>query len=396
MHKLTIDQAARLALAAQGFNESRPSGRVDVRHFRRALRRMGVLQLDSVNVLVRSHYLQMFSRLGGYDRSSLDRWTARSGELFEYWGHMASLIPVGDYPLYRWRMESAEPGQRIRRLMSERPGYIETVHREVLDEGPLAAGDLDDGGERTGPWWGYAPGKLALEWLFHTGDVTAHRNRAFGRVYADPSRVIPSEVLSGRTPSEEEAYRLLLLAAARHHGVGTASDLSDYHRLHGPTARQVIRRLADEGLLETVEVEGWKQPAYLYPAAILPRERRGTALLSPFDPLVWYRDRTERLFGFHYRIEIYVPASKRIHGYFVLPFLMDGRLVGRVDLKADRANGRLLVRSTFHEPAVDVDAMAASLAKELVAMAEWLELGDVVVEPRGNAADELRRALSAG
>jgi hypothetical protein len=392
MRRLSKDQAARITLGAQGLTAARPAGRVDVRHFRRTLARMGLLQLDSVNVLARSHYLPVFSRLGAYDVGRFDRWTARSGELFEYWGHMASLLPVEDHPLFRWRMEAIEPWRQIKEIERRRPGYVEAVYREVRERGPLTVADLSDGGERTGSWWGYAPGKIALEWLFDSGRLTAYRNGSFTRFYDLPQRVIDPGILCAEAVPREAAYRVLLERSARYHGVGTAADLLDYYRLRGPLALKTLAALAAAGDLERVEVDGWKGPVYLHPEATMPR-RSGTALLSPFDPLVWNRDRVERIFDFFYRIEIYVPAPKRIHGYYVLPFLMDGRLVGRVDLKADRAAGSLLVRGSFAEPDVDRVAVAGALAAELVEMASWLGLATVAVERNGDLAQPLSRRL---
>ena len=386
---LTNDQARRIALGAQGFDTSRPTGRVDVRHFRRVLDRVGLLQLDSVNVLERSHYLPVFSRLGPYDRRAFDRWTTSSGELFEYWGHEASLIPSGRYPMFRFRMGEMKPWGSVRRLVEEQPGYIDGVLEQVANRGPLTVADLEDAGERGGPWWGYAPGKHALEWLFASGRVTAYRSPTFGRRYDMPERVLPESALEAQALDRTEAYRTLLVDAARHHGVGTVSDLADYHRLHKPTARPILEGLATEGSVIPVAVEGWRHPAYLHPAAVLPRRAAGTALLSPFDSLVWNRDRIERLFGFRYRIEIYVPKEQRQYGYYVLPFLLDGELVARVDLKADRKGRRLLVQAAHLEPGQDASRVSAPLEAELRAMASWLDLEEVVIVDRGDLARPL-------
>ena len=385
--------ARRIALAAQGFATTRPTGRVDVRHFRRVLRDVGVLQLDSVNVLSRSHYLPMFARLGPYDRVTLDRFTSNSGEVYEYWGHAASLLPAARYRLFRWRMDAFEPWGSIRNLEAEHPGYIETVYNEIASHGPIGVAQLSDPGARTGPWWGHGRGRVALDWLFASGRITAYRDHRFGRVYDLPERVIRAEYLNAPSATRDEAYRELLLLGAAHHGIGTAKDLVDYYRLKVPLARPILAELVESGELIAAEVPGWTQPAYLHPAARQPRRIRGAALLSPFDSLVWERDRTERLFGFHYRIEIYVPEPDRIHGYYVLPFLLDGSLVGRVDLKADRAGGRLWARRSFVEDDCDAAVVGRALAIELRAMAGWLNLADVVVEDRGNLATQLRAAL---
>ncbi len=388
--RLTADQARRIALAAQGFTTPRPKGRVDVRHFRRVLERVGLIQLDSVNVLERSHYLPIFSRLGPYDRSAFDRWTARSGELFEYWGHEASLIPAGLYSTFGFRMNEMKPWGSVRRLLHERPGYVEGVLQQVADRGPMTVSDLEDPGERGGPWWGYAPGKHALEWLFAKGEVTAYRTRSFARVYDLPERVLPAWAVRQPRLDETEAYRRLLVDAARHHGIGTAADLADYHRLHTPTARAILADLAAEGAVVPVDVDGWRTSAYLHPAAVLPRHARGAGLLSPFDSLIWNRDRVERVFGFRYRIEIYVPKDKRRFGYYVLPFLLDGELVARVDLKADRRGRRLLVQSAHIEPGREPARVAPALTAELRSLAAWLDLDEVEILDRGGLAAPLR------
>jgi uncharacterized protein len=394
--QLSVDQARRIALAAQGFTARRPSGRIDVRHFRRVLGHVGLLQLDSVNVLERSHYLPVFSRLGPYDRRAFDRWTTASGELFEYWGHEASLIPVEHYPTFRFRMDEMQPWGSARRLLENRPGYVDDVLDEVTRRGPLTVSDLDDPGERGGPWWGYAPGKQALEWLFASGRLTATRTPSFGRLYDLPERVVPEWARRQPAPDREGSYRRLLIDATRHHGLGTVADLADYHRLHRPTARAVLMSLAQDGLVIPTTVEGWRQPVYLSPDAVLPRRSTGAALLSPFDPLVWNRDRAARLFGFRYRIEIYVPGDQRVHGYYVLPFLLDGELVARVDLKADRKNRLLLVQAAYLEPHRDAAAVIAALGVELRSMASWLGLDDVVVGARGDLSEALRRSLIHG
>ena len=392
MRTLTNDRARRIALGAQGFATPRPVGRIDVRHFRRVLDRVGLLQLDSVNVLERSHYLPMFSRLGPYDRAALDRWTTTSGDLFEYWGHEASLIPVERYSTFRFRMGEMKPWGSVRRLLDERPGYIEAVLEQVAIRGPLTVADLDDAGERGGPWWGYAPGKHALEWLFASGRVTAYRSPTFGRRYDLPQRVVPAAMIAEPPSDQTGAYRTLLVDAARHHGVGTVADLADYHRLHKPTARPILEGLAVEGAVVPVAVAGWRHPAYLHPDAVIPRRAIGTALLSPFDSLVWNRDRVERMFGFRYRIEIYVPKPQRQYGYYVLPFLLDGDLVARVDLKADRKGRRLLVQAAHLEPGHKASKVVPPLTTELRAMAAWLGLDEVVIVDRGDLAPSLRIA----
>jgi uncharacterized protein YcaQ len=327
--------------------------------------RIGVLQLDSVNVLSRSHYLPVLARLGPYRHEALDAFTARSGEMFEYWGHVASLLPSRDHRLFRWRMEQEKPWRSVQRLERDHQGYIESVYRSVAEYGPLRTAEVEDAGSRTGPWWGYAPGKHALEWLFMKGRITAYRDRNFHRLYDLPERVLPDEHLDAPAPSFEDAYRELLVAATRHHGVGTVKDLADYYRLNANIARKVFAGLESDGRVERVEVDGWRGPVYAHPDARLARSIEGSALLSPFDSLVWERARTERLFGFHYRIEIYVPEPDRVHGYYVLPYLLDGELVGRVDLKAHRNDGVLEAKASFVEPGHDPLRVARRLARDL-------------------------------
>lgn len=393
MAAFTVTQARNIALAAQGLARPQRSGRRDRRHFRALFARLGVLQLDSVNVVVRSHYLPVFARLGPYSRDAFDAYTARSGEVFEYWGHEASLMAMEHYPLLRWRMAAMRPWGRVRALLEEAPGYVDLVHEEIARHGPLTVGELSDPGSRTGPWWGHGRGRVALDWLFARGKITAWRNGSFGRVYDLPERIIPAPLLNASEVPEREAQRRLLELAARHHGIGTAQDLADYYRLHLPTVRPLLEDLAAEGTLHRVEVNGWRHPTYLHPEATRPRLIEGSALLSPFDSLIWERDRTERLFGFRYRIEIYVPAARRTHGYYVLPFLMNGELVARVDVKAHRKDGTLEVRAAHLEDGADASLVAAALADELVAMGRWLGLDDVTVARRGHLAGALRRAL---
>lgn len=391
MRSLSASQAKRIALGAQGFLDSGPTGRVDVRHFRRVMNRVGVVQLDSVNVLARTHYLPFFSRLGAYDRTVLDRWLNDSGEVYEYWAHEASVLPIERYPLFRFRRQDVQPWRRVQELLASHPDYVESVYREVVARGPLTVSDLENPGRRTGSWWGYGSGKVALEWLFVTGRITASRTSAFTRCYDLPERRLSSEVLETTGPGRREAYRKLLVLSARHHGVGTARDLADYYRLHIPTARSILAELAKAGAIHEVEVAGWRSPVYLDPDATMARRADRTALLSPFDSLIWERDRTERLFGFRYRIEIYVPREKRVHGYYVLPFLLDGGLVARVDLKSDRGIQRLRVRAAHCEPGQDPARVASALATELRSLAHWLGLAAIEVEPVGNLAALLAR-----
>ena len=386
---LSNAQARRIALAAQGFTDRRPTGRVDRRHLRRVLDRIGLIQIDSVNVLVRSQELPLFARLGPHPRTLIDEATA-AGELFEYAVHEASHLRTEHHHLYRWKMQLPHRWPSFRRLMADRAEYIETVYEHVVANGPLVAGDLKQRVGKKGTWWDYDDGKIALEALFFVGRVTATRRpRDFARVYDITERVIPAAALAVPTMPEREARKELLALAARYHGIGTLADLADYHRMKPTDCKPLVAELVEDGRLSAVEVEGWNAPAYMDPDAALPRRVSARALLSPFDPVVWNRQRAERLFGFHYRIEIYTPAPKRRFGYYVLPFLLGDELVGRVDLKADRANRALLVQSAWSEPGVHPPEVAAELHAELSSMAAWLELDRIVVADRGDLAPTL-------
>ncbi|MGE0877172.1 MAG: winged helix-turn-helix domain-containing protein [Acidimicrobiia bacterium] len=392
---LSLAQARRIALAAQGFSQSRPNGAVDRRHVRKVFDRIGLIQIDSVNVLVRSQELPLFARLGAHRRDLLPSMAA-SGELFEYWGHEASLLPVSLHPLLRWRMDEARRGNTwhgLARLAREKPAFVEDVFDQVRDRGPIATSDLTHGNERSGTWWGWSDAKRAMEYLFWCGRITARRRpNNFERVYDIPERMIPAPILAAPTPPDDEAQRELLMIAARGHGLATATDLADYFRIKPAVARPLIASLVEDGRLEPVSVEGWRQLAYLDPNAHTPRKIDARALLSPFDSLVWERSRNERFFDFHYRIEIYTPAHKRIFGYYVLPFLLGDQLVARVDLKADRQASALLVHGAYAEPAVhaDPEVIAEPLLDELELMAAWLGLERVAIGDRGDITPPLR------
>jgi uncharacterized protein len=391
---LRRSEARRIALHAQGFNDPRPTGRVDRRHFRRVVDRVGLVQIDSVNVLTRSHELPFLARLGPYDRVALSRWLWGSGEVFEYWGHEASLLPVDLYPLLRWRMAGDHAWGGMITVAARRPELLDQLLEAVRERGPVTLAELEHLGDaikrgraEPGSMWNWSDAKKAVEWLFWRGEVSALRNPAtFGRHYVPPEHVLPHAVRSAPVPTDDDAMKALLLRAAASHGVGTARCLGDYHRLNIVTTRQLLTELAADGALRQVEVEGWRQPAYLHPDAQIPRWVRASALLSPFDSLVWERGRTEALFGFRYRIEIYVPAAKRVHGYYVLPFLHDGDLVARLDLKADRQAGTLRVRAAHGEPTFDPDRHTGPLVQRLQEMAAFLDLADVSVEPKGDLA----------
>ena len=354
------------------------------------MRQLGLIQLDSVNVCVRAHYMPFYSRLGAYDTGHLDSWLNQSGENFEYWAHAAAVLPVDRYPLWRWKMQTMKPWWRAQELLDAHPGLVDSVLRQVAEHGPLTVRDLDAPDHTNEAWWGYGPGKVALEVLFANGHVTALRTGNFTRLYDLPQRTIPSQFLLDDVAYDKDAaYSELLIEATRHQGIGTVSDVADYFRLHASTAAPILERLAREGTIEEVAVDGWKGPVYLDPDAVRPRRIAGSALLSPFDPIMWNRERAERIFGFEYRIEIYVPEDQRVFGYYVLPFMLDGDLVGRVDLKADRKAGRLLVRSAFIEDGRDTEAVSAALASELHRFGGWLGMDDIVIERRGNLAPQL-------
>lgn len=386
-HRLSADAARRIALAAQGFGVARPDRGANAGHVQRSVERLGLLQIDSVNVLARAHYLPLFSRLGNYDSALLDRtaWGRRSERrLFEFWAHEASLLPLATQPLLRWRMQRAAANDgdgkaKLHRFRREKAAYIDEIRREIVDRGALAASELSNGGPGRGAWWGWSDGKLALEWLFFAGELTtATRRGTFERVYDLTERVLPPSIQAMPTPSAEEAQRTLLRISARALGVATEFDLRDYFRLGVADTKARLAELVEGGDLVPVTVEGWSKPAYLDPAARQPRRIEARALLAPFDPLIWERDRTHRIFDFFYRIEIYTPLAKRNYGYYVLPFLLGDRLVGRVDLKADRATGRLLAHAVHFEKGVDRRHVTAALDEELRLMADWLGLDTVV------------------
>ncbi len=385
--ELSIDHARRIALGAQVFNDPRPSGRVDIRHLRRVLRRVGLFQIDSVNVLVRAHYMPLFSRLGPYPRELLDDAVYRRREVLETWLHEACLAPTERWPLIRSQMEEGLPWNA--QWARANNDYINTVLLEVSVKGPLAARELEDPGERGGRWWGNGKGSRALNWHFQRGNVGIARRTNFTRVYDLIENLIPHHHTQP-TFSYDDACSALLLLAAESHGVGTAKDLADYYRLPILPSRKHLAELAKAGQLEEVRVEGWNEKAYLHPNAVVPRKIDAQALLSPFDPVVWERGRTARLFDFHYRLEIYVPASKRKYGYYVLPFLLGDRLVGRVDLKADRKASCLVVQAAYHEEGESTDEVASALTGELTAMAGWLGLTCIQVKRHGNLAHALQ------
>ena len=405
--RLSLQAARRIALAAQGFGRPRPPGTVGARQLGDAVRRMGAVQIDSVNVLSRAQYLPLMARLGPYDRALLDACSSRRPRsLFEYWGHEATLLPVGMHRLMRWRMDRVhdDAWAGMVRIQREQPDLVREVADVVRDRGPMTATGLEEVFAHVGRgpkehWgWNWSAVKRALEYLFWAGEITsAGRDSSFRRRYAAPEAVLPRAALEAPTPTPEEAHRELVLIAARAMGVATTTDLGDYFRMPTTATRTAIDALVGQGALREVAVPGWPT-TYVLPDLTVPRRAPGAALLAPFDPLIWFRPRTERLFGMRYRIEIYTPADKRIHGYYVLPFLFDEALVARVDLKADRGSGRLLVQSAHAQEGISSPAVAA-LSASLSEMAGWLGLDEVQVAAVGDLAAPLRdvlRSSSAG
>ena len=399
METLSFNTARRIALAAQGFGVARPAGGYTWAHARRVLDRTRLLQIDSVNVLVRAHYMPMFSRLGAYPRALVETaaW-GRPRRLFEFWAHEASLLPLDMQPLLRWRMAEAREGRGIygglKPFAIERRDEAERVLAAVASQGPVSAGDLEKRDSGGGGWWGWSDAKRALEYLFWSGQVmTQTRRGTFERVYDLTERVLPRPLRDTPDPEPAEAHRRLLDMAAESLGIATVTDLRDYFRLRPGTADARIAELVEAGHLQPVAVQGWTVPAYLHRTARRPRRIDARALLSPFDPLIWERSRTERLFGLRYRIEIYTPAHKRLHGYYVLPFLLGEHLAARVDLKADRDAGLLRVEQAHAEPKAPGD-VADHLAAELRLMAGWLGLQAIHVGEGGDLASRLQAAVS--
>nr|WP_221378662.1 crosslink repair DNA glycosylase YcaQ family protein [Actinoplanes polyasparticus] len=398
---LSVAQARRVTLAAQGFADPRPGGATDLRHLRRVLRRVHLIQMDSVNVLQRAHFMPLYSRLGPYPVELLERAAyRRPRDLFEFWGHEASLITTDLQPLFRWRM--ARAGElawgNMRRVVQEQPELVARVLAVVRERGPITAAEIEhDEPRRSDHWgWNWSSVKQALEWLFYSGEITAaERTTSFARRYDLPERVLPAAVVNAPTPAEPDALRALVELSARALGVAAEPELRDYFRLPVDGFKRAVAELVDDQVLLPVTVPGWKQPTYLHHEARLPRWVRAATLVSPFDPLIWERGRTERLFGMNYRIEIYVPAAQRLYGYYVLPFLLGDQLVARVDLKADRKTGRLLIPAAWLEPDADPDETAVALAGELHRLAGWLGLSEVVPPVGGNLAGPLTAALSA-
>jgi uncharacterized protein YcaQ len=380
---LSIADARRIALAAQGFDTARPQTKATQRHVDALISRLGVIQIDSVNVLVRSQELPLFARLGNHDRKAIPKATEQQ-KLFEYWGHEAAHLPVDLHPLFRWKMDAARTGKvthwGLTSFYEENKAFVKRILKHVEKNGSTTSRELSTRTEKKGTWWDWDEAKVALEYLFLTGELMSRgRGSDFARIYDTTERVLPQRIIDAPTPSEHEARKQLLVRSAVAQGVATASDLADYYRQKLATVKPLIAELVEEGELREVAVDGWTEKAFVYRNAKLPKQLHATALLSPFDSLVWCRPRNERLFDFHYRIEIYTPKEKRKFGYYVLPFMMNGEMVGRVDLKADRAKGILQAHSVHTEKGVKRSVINEALNAELAAMATWLGLEQVQI-----------------
>jgi uncharacterized protein len=398
---LSLAEARRLAIASQGFRlPGRRSANASVAQVRKLADQIHAFQIDSVNVLVRAHYMPAFARLGPYPMDALDTLTYRRHELFEYWGHAACLMPISLFPLVRYRMHT----EATREYMATQEGaYVAEAYREVADRGPLAAGELTNPGKRSGNWWGWASGKAALERLYDAGLLSIAGRRGFERLYDVTERVIPPSALEVELP-REQAMKELICRGAQACGVGTVLDIAGYFYVDGwrdrqllsaggrsrPIARRLVAELVEEGRLLPASVEGWKEPAYLHPEAAVPKRVAARAIVTPFDSLVWERQRIERLFGMKYTIELYTPAHKRIYGYYVCPFLLGDTLVGRCDLKADRQRKILLVHGAFTEPGQQAQGVAPQLAEALRELQEWLGLDRIEIGAAGDIAAALR------
>ncbi len=394
---ISAAQARRIALAAQGFGRPRPAS-PGTRQLNGVIEQLGLLQLDSVNVFERSHYLPAFARLGAYDRAKLDALTfSTKGRYTEYWAHEAAIIPLESWPLFRWRMEAMlkKYGPDAGGWVSANAPMLEWLRAGLAERGPLAASEIEhDSGKGAGGWWGWSDVKTGLEFLFRFGEVVSAGRTRFERRYALASTALPTHILE-REISPSDSIRQLLSTSARAHGIGTLSDLADYFRIKNEPAKAAINDLVDSGELLPVEVHGWSRPAFLHRDARIPRRIETAALLSPFDPVVWERDRALRMFGFHYRIEIYTPAPKRVFGYYTLPLLIDDDIVGRIDLKSDRQSGVLRVQSAWRK-ADAPPGVAERVAPLLRQIADWQGLGDVLVVDRGDLAREVAGALGQG
>jgi uncharacterized protein YcaQ len=402
--EFSLAEARQLALGAQGFGAPRKGGSLAT--LRKLSGRLNAFQIDSVNVLVRAHYMPAFSRLGPYPMKALDTLAYDKRELFEYWGHAACFLPMANYPLFRFRMDGRREADYWGRRTADAKKFMNAVYKFVADNGPVGAGSITLGKKKTGNWWGWSDAKVAVEALFRSGRLAVAGRRNFERLYDLTERVIPASALDAPVPDPAEAKKQLLVIAAKAHGIGTARDIAGYFHIDnwwdragiegkraGAELPKLVKELEEDGRLLRVSVEGWDKPAYVVPRTKVPSGISVRALLSPFDPLMWERKPTQRLFGFDYKIEIYVPAPKRLYGYYCLPFLVGDTFAGRIDLKADRKGSALLVPGAFSEPGTDPKLVASELADELTLMASWLELDRITVGEKGDLARPLARAL---
>ena len=378
LDELTIVEARSLALAAQGFDKPRSKSKSSAADAVDVIKKLGVIQIDSVNVLVRSQELPLFARLGDHDRNAINKATAQS-KIFEYWGHEAAILPVEIQPLFRWKMNAARTGKikhwGLTSFYADNKAFVKRILKHVEANGPVTARELSTRTTKKSSWWDWDEAKTALEYLFLTGQLmSCGRGSDFARIYDITERVLPSKILNTPTPTEDEARKQLLVRAAKAQGVATLTDLADYYRQKTAVIKPLVNELIEQGELREVTVNTWVEKAFVHRSAKLPKKLYATALLSPFDSLVWCRPRNERLFDFHYRIEIYTPKEKRKFGYYVLPFMMNGEMVGRVDLKADRANSKLLVQSVHTEKGIKRASINGALTDELRALANWLGL----------------------
>lgn len=399
---LEIDavSAKRIAIAAQGFHRPRPMGKVDLRHFRRVFGDVGLVQLDSVQAICRSHYLVFFSRLGKYDQLKLDNWIWHSGEIFESWAHEASILPVGLEPFVRWKKNRARKGETwkgLYELANSQEKYVDDVMRQVSSApSAIRASELTEPRNRSGPWWsGRSDGQKTLDWLFRIGQVAVKRDTKFSRSYVPFDSVIPNEISGFPDPLESDSIDELILTAARCNGISTVSDIADYFRMKPILVREALPFLLEQNKLLPVSVEGWDEKAYLHPSVPKPAKIESRALLSPFDSLVWCRPRLERLFHFKYRLEIYVPKEERKYGYYVLPFLLNENLVARVDIKTVRTEGKLLVKGIYLENGTDPEMVISELSKELIELSDFLDLPEVSIAGRSKSAMLLRLFLNS-
>lgn len=396
---MSNDISRRVALGAQGFHEAVPKGAISARHMRQIMNRLRVIQLDSVPVVIRTQYLPFHSRLGPYDAALLDRVAYESSVWFEAWSHEASLLPVDLEPQFRWMRERALAGDTWKGLyeVAERePNYVQSVLDEVRERGAVTGGSLSDPRpvERGGSgWWHRSLGVLALDWLFRIGEIGIRRQGNFEKVFSPLDTIVPAKILKQSTPDEDAAIRELIFQSVRALGVGTAEDIADYFRLPIRDVRRLIPSVVEAGAIIEADVEGWAKPAFADPYAMTPRHIRGATVLSPFDPVVWKRDRAERIFGFEYRIEIYVPEAKRKWGYYVLPVLVDGHLVGRLDVKTDRQDGVLRIKAAHVEPGHDKADVAARVGPVVEDLRQMVGVDSIHIGRKGNLAAPLRSTL---